>query len=228
MQPRPAPLSTSVSAAQSLPRQRLLPVMHLDSFDLAGMVHETSLAFDAPLSFGPVTGAQSAICPAEWLGERIEDALSVANALGNYSSPIHVSAPMPALGHADTPSACEAAVRRARACPQEICLEFEDAAYCANQGDALRHVSTLRGRGFRIGIDARKSWQATTTPPLRMLIDSIRIKADDLDIEADLASRVADVAAEGVCVITDGARWRDRDALTALGVSLAISPKADA
>lgn len=228
MQPRPAPFSMFHSDQVNGPKQRFLPIMDFASFDLVGLAHETDTAFDAPVAFGPVTGSAVSACPAEWLADVIETALGGANSLRRTVGPIHISAPSPALSHSDTPRLCEAAVRRARACPQEICLEFEDAAFFDCADEALERVSALRSHGFRVGIDARWSWQAVTTPPLRMLIDSVRVDAHQLDLEADLADRVESVAAEGISVIAEHARWRDAEPLKRAGVCLAVAPRADA
>ena len=228
MQPRPAPISKHFSDRAQNPRQRFLPVMHLESYDLVGLVHQSQATFDSPVAFGPITGSQPRACPAEWLGDQIETALGAADSTNRSAGPIHVSAPSTALGHPDTPRICETAVHRVRACAQEVCLDFEDSAFFDTPKDAVENVGALRSRGFRVGIDARKSWQAGTTPPLRMLIDSVRVQADHLDTEPDLASRVKDVAAEGVSIVAERARWRDAELLQALGVGYVVAPSADA
>lgn len=228
MQPRPAPLLNSSTDRAPTQRQRFLPVMHLKNYDLVGLVHQSDATFDAPVAFGPVTGVQPMACPADWLAGQIEKAMNGTQQANRTAGPVHISAPCTALGHPDTPRACEAAVRRARACAQEVCLDFEDSAFFDTPKDAVEHVGALRSRGFRVGIDARKSWQAGTTPPLRMLIDSVHIRADDLYVESQLAGRVKEVAEEGVAIIAERGRWRDADLLQALGVKYAVAPSADA
>ncbi|MEO0466363.1 MAG: EAL domain-containing protein [Pseudomonadota bacterium] len=229
MQPRTTPLlpQRSVQKPASI-KHRFLPVMDLLSCDLVGQVYENDQPFDASVSFGPVTSAFNSPCPAEWLGLHVEDALVLASGSGRKDGPIHIAAPVPALSHPDSADACEAAVRRARACPQEICLDFDDTAFVDSGADATTHVSALRRRGFRVGIDARRSWQSATTPTLRMLIDTVRITARQLDTEQDLVERVLSVAEEGVAIMADGARWRDSHDLCELGVSFATAPRADA
>ena len=207
---------------------RFKRIMDLTTYDAVGLAHSGGRVFEEQVRFGPMTMSEQAPCPAEALAERIEAALVASSAMSEHVRPLHVSAPLAALAHPDTAAACDAAIRRARACPQEICLEFEDCAFAQHPSDAISRVRTLRRHGLRVGVDARRAWTATTNLQLRMLLDSVRIDVRMLAYEPDLVERLEAARFAGMAVIGDYARWRDADELLEAGVTLATRPRADA
>lgn len=202
--------------------------MDLATYDAVGLVHSGGRAFEEQARFGHSAMLSDVPCPANALAERVESALVASTALGEHLRPLQIRAPMAALAHPDTGPACEAAVRRARACPQEVCLEFEDCAFAQRPADAIRHVRALRRQGLRVGVDARRAWAAATNFQLRMMLDSLRVDARLLEHEPTLVDSIESGQAAGMVVIGEHAYWRDADYLIGQGVTLAVSPRADA
>ena len=211
-----------------IPGHSFKTILDLATYDVVGLAHTGGRVFEEQARFGPANLADTVACPAEALATRVEAALLASIARDQVSRPLHITAPLAALAHPDAAAACDAAVRRARACPQEICLEFEDCAFAQNPADAIRNVRAFRRFGLRVGVDARRAWNATTNLQLRMLLDSVRVDVRVLGYEADLVERLEAARFAGMAVIGDYARWRDVDELLEAGVTLATCPAADA
>jgi hypothetical protein len=134
---------------------------------------------------------------------------------------------MAALSDLDSPMAAEAGARRANLLPQEIRIDFCDASVVAMEDLALDRLDAFRRRGFRVGLDARKSWRMAMGARARLTIEAVRLaptRCEALDIPL---SRLEIAAAEGVALIADDVRWRDAEALAQIGVLYALAPRSD-
>ena len=135
---------------------------------------------------------------------------------------------MPALAHENTALFCDAAVRQTRFCAQEFVFEFKDAALHASRTDLLEHVQNLRKRGFRVSLDARRSFETKLCGNLRLMLDTIRVEADAVWSDPALQEKIEIAAESGIGVIAQNARYRDSEALIRLGVTYGAGLKADA
>lgn len=208
---------------------RFAPIMHLESGAAIAALAEAPTDFAEKPSFGPAAlGAPQQDSPAKWLADRIETIAAGAKLLEMNNRPIILPAPIAAFSHSRTANACEAAVIRSRLCPQEICLEFSDAAFAASPSDAAHRVRNLRRLGFRVSIDARKAWNAKLNSGLRLSLDTYRVDARHLLTDADLQYQCEAAAASGITVIAERARWRNADWLVDFGIEHAIRPQTDA
>ena len=228
MQSRQQYLSERVRYAP-LPHVRFAQIMHLESGDAVAALAETPSRFSERPSFGPAALQVPHLDnPAKWLADQIETIAAAANLLEVTERPIVVKAPIAAFAHSGTGAACEAAVVRSKLCPQEICLEFSDAAFASSPKDAANRVKGLRLLGFRVSIDARRAWNAHLSTQLRLTLDTYRINAEHLQNDTDLQWQCEAAAASGITVIAERARWRDSDWLSDFGVEYAVRPRTDA
>ncbi len=211
-----------------LPRLRFRPVMHLGTGDLISTLCQSRVRFGETVDFGPGEASRLSHSPAAWLADHLEDAAETAEMTGMHTRPIIVKAPLAALTHAHTGIACETAIRRTHLCPQEICIEIEDGAVALSMTEGGQHVRALRRRGFRVSLDARKAWNTSLDSRMRLMLDAMRIDAEKLYASEDLQTKCTIATAAGISVIAERARWRDADALSALGVHYAIAPRTDA
>lgn len=222
-------LTTPTLTTRRINRQvRFLPVLHLLAGDMLGLAAEEALEYEERVSFGPVTGRTEAPNPAKWLASRLTRIASAAWAEGSSGRPILVAAPMAALADPNTALACDAAIRRTTMCQQEFCLMFQDAAFADENIDNTSRVARLRKAGFRVGIDMRQSWHAGLSESLRLMIDTIRVDAEELEASPDLQDIVLAARESGILVVADNASWRDGAVLEDTGISGAIAPRCDA
>ena len=123
--------------------------------------------------------------------------------------------------------AAEAGVKRSNLLPQEIRIDFSDASLAALEDLALDRVDAFRRRGFRIGLDARRSWRTAMGARARETFEAVRL--DPMGMQAlDIPmSRLEVASAGGVCLIAENVRWRDAEKLAEVGIDFAMSPKAD-
>lgn len=222
--PTPNPSRSRPAGAPAL---RFAPVIHLASGDQVGMIAELAGRPDDQVRFGPEGPAWSDHCPADWLAGQLETAVCAANAVGDYSRPIHLPLPLPSLLHPASGPACEAAARRVRTCPQEICFEVDDGLISSDDRTAIDALHGLFKRGFRLGLDSRRTWQAAVNPAIALMLTAIRIDADELADCPALAAMAERTAAWGVSIIAEQAHWRDSERLSACGIDYAVSPRAD-
>lgn len=224
----PSLTSPSITRNAAQARVRFQPVVHLVAGDMLGLAAEEMVEFEERVLFGPVTGRTPEMDAGAWLAERLVRVASAAWAEGTQGRPILVPAPMAALVDQNTAVACDAAVRRTTMCQQEFCLIFSDAAFSAEDVDSTSRVARLRKHGFRVGIDMRRSWQTGLNEAMRLMIDTIRVDADELEQSAELQEVVAVARATGILVVADNANWRDGDHLGDSGIDGAIAPRCDA
>ena len=212
-------------------RNRLLPVMQLESGEAVLLFAEAEKRFEERAVFGraALAAERSEACsPAEWIAERVEDVAQDAH-YRTTERPVIVPIPMVALIHPDTPVACDAAVSRTHLCPQEICLEVEDAALALPSGQsAMEGIEALRRCGFRVSLNATRSWQSPLSYSLRVLLDSMRVDARKIETDDELLDRIDAAACSGMLVIAENAFWRDTHFLKEVGVEYGFRMKADA
>lgn len=208
------------------PRVRFRPVVRLADGEAFGMHAETDINFEDTFHPRHLTGAPLPSAAA-WLGDLIERAGRMAQETGAKHRPLSISAPMAALADQDGPMAAEAGIARAGLLAQEIRLDFCDASVCALEDLALDRVDAFRRRGFRVGLDARKSWRTPMGARARMTFEAVRLDPSRCAALEIPMTRLEVAAAEGVALIAENVRWRDTDQLAELGISFAMAPRAD-
>lgn len=212
-------------------RNRLLPVMHIETGEAVLLFAETEKRFEERAVFGRAALAAECsepVSPATWMADYVED---VAHDAHNRTTerPVIIEMPLVALIHPDTAVACDAAIGRTRLCPQEICFEIQDAALALPAAhNAQEGIEALRHRGFRISLNATRSWQCPLNHSMRLLMDSLRIDARKIDTEAELQDRIEAAVSSGMLVIAENANWRDSYYLSELGVEYGFRMRADA
>jgi predicted signal transduction protein with EAL and GGDEF domain len=163
---------------------------------------------------------------AAWLGDMIERAARLAHDT-ETARPVSVTAPMAALADRDAPMAAEAGVKRSNLLPQEVRIDFSDASVIALEDLALDRIDAFRRRGFRVGLDARKSWRTPMGQRARMSFEAVRLDPSRMEILDVPMSRLEVAAADGVALIAENVRWRDAEKLAEHGIHFAMSPRAD-
>ena len=214
---------------QTLPAPivRFEPVLDLATGDALGMAAELPFCFEDGATFGPAHTRKAEANSARWMADRLGDVASVAHDFRQDHRPIIVPAPVAALANPDTALACDARVRRSTFCQQEFCLEFTDTAFAGDPVDCTNRVAHLRRHGFRVSVDMRKSWQTPIAEGMRLLIDTLRVDARNLDCD-QLMEACEAAAAAGILVIAEHANWRDANELSRLGISAGTRLRADA
>tara|TARA_R110000868_G_scaffold137649_2_gene351204 strand:- start:13 stop:615 length:603 start_codon:yes stop_codon:yes gene_type:complete len=196
--------------------------------DVTCLIAETERRFEERAVFGIGSDTQNQHSPASWLASLLEDVANYVQDEGSLARPILVQAPIAALLHRDTPLACDAAIKRTRFCPQEICIEFADASLNMPAADTAKSVRNLRKKGFRVSVNSMKSWAAPMDSNLQMMLDTLRVDARKIETEPDLRARIEASAASGIAIIAENAAWRDGEMLAKLGVCFARAPRSDA
>lgn len=210
-----------------LPELAFRPIVRLDDGAAFGVHADTEFAFEDTCSLRHMSDAEHPSA-AQWLGDVINRACRSADDLTRARRPISVTAPLAALSDRDSAMAAEAGARRSGLLPQEVRIDFIDGSVCALDDIALDRLESFMRRGFRIGLDARRSWKTSMGARARALFEAVRIdpsRFEALDIQP---ARLEVCAGEGVAIIADNVRWRDCDHLATLGVRYAVAPRADA
>ncbi len=211
-----------------MPALRFEPVIHLVQGDIVNLIAETPKRYEERASFGASGLIAERISPALWLAHQVEQTAILAREEDAMARPILIEAPSAAMMHPDTPMACEAAAARGRLCPQEICIEVEDACFAQSRTDVSNSIQALRKRGFRVGINATRSWCTPLDTGLRLMLDSVRIDAHQLWSSNDLVGRVEAAVACGMAVVAENVHYRDGAELAEMGIELGVRPRADA
>jgi hypothetical protein len=214
------------TVATRQPRLRFRPVVRLADGEAFGIHAEADINFED--TFHP-RHLQDATLPsaAAWLGDLIERAGRLAQDTSANHRPLSISAPMAALADADAPMAAEAGVMRAGLLPQEIRLDFCDASVSTLEDLALDRVDAFRRRGFRVGLDARKSWRTPMGARASMTFEAVRLDPSRCEALEIPMTRLEVACADGVALIAENVRWRDTERLADMGISFAMAPKAD-
>lgn len=227
---RPTTYSSPHANTPTDQRNRLLPIMHLETGEAVLLFAETEKRFEERAVFGPAALAaegSEVASPAQWMADHLE---AVAHDAHNRTTerPVIVEMPLVALIHPDTAMACDAAIARTRLCPQEICLELQDAALALPAArSAQGRIEALRRCGFRVSLNSTRSWQCALDHNLRILLDSIRVDARKIESEDALQDRIEAASCAGMLVIAENAHWRDSYYLNELGVEYGFRMRAD-
>ena len=208
------------------PRIRFRSVVRLADGEAFGMHAESDINFEDTFHPRHLTGAPLPSAAA-WLGDLIERAGRLAQETNQTLRPLSILAPMAALADQDAPMAAEAGIARAGLLPQEVRLDFCDASVCALEDLALDRVDAFRRRGFRVGLDARKSWSTPMGARARVTFEAVRIEPSRCEALEIPMTRLEVAAAEGVALIAENVRWRDAEQLAELGICFAVAPRAD-
>lgn len=211
---------------ERVPRLRFKPVVRLHDGASFGLQLETDIAFEDTFHPRHLAGAELP-SPAAWLGNLIERAAKLAQDDDYRQRPISISAPMGALADLDTPMACEAGALRSKLLPQEFRIDFCDASICAMEDLALDRLDAIRKRGFRVGLDARRSWRTPMNARARMTFEAVRLDPCGCAASDIPLSRLEAAAADGVALVADNVHWRDADRLAESGIGFALAPKMD-
>lgn len=213
----------AAQAEQARIRQRIVAVLDtVTGVRLAGLV-QSARQFEEHARFGASDAPQEGACL--FLAREIESLMNTASADSARDSYLVLPCPAIALGDGNTPIACDAAARRAGLLHQEICLEFPGSAL---EADSVARLARLKQTGFRLGLDLRKSGPVALNEALRVLIDTIRLDARDLD-QAPAYSGMLDAASQTrVLVVAEQAHWRDGASLARRGVRGFVRPRTDA
>lgn len=208
---------------------RFAPVVNLMTGETVTLIAETEKRFEERAVFGRAALAaerSQPASPAAWLAAHVELVANEAHESETHR-PVIVPAPLAALIDPNTAMACDAAIRRTQLCAQEICIEVADAALALPTREAQTAVESLRRCGFRVSLNATRSWEASLSTAMRLLLDSIRIDARHIDMEAGVDARIEAATSCGMAVIAENANWRDGDYLASLGVELGLRPRLD-
>lgn len=228
---RPSHYHSFEPATAASARNRLLPVMHLETGEAVLLFAETEKRFEERAVFGrtaPAAERSEAVSPAKWMAEHVEAVAHDAHSR-TTERPVIVELPLVALIHPDTAVACDAAIARTRLCPQEICLEIQDAALALPAArNAQDGIEALRKCGFRVSLNATRSWQCALSHSMRILLDSLRVDARKIEGDEALQDRIEAAASAGMLVIAEHANWRDSYYLGELGVEYGFRMRADA
>lgn len=228
---RPSQYHRFETAPTAAARNRLLPVMHLETGEAVLLFAETEKRFEERAVFGRTASAaesSEAVSPAQWMAGHIEAVAHDAHSR-TTERPVIVELPLVALIDPDTAVACDAAIARTRLCPQEVCLEIQDAALALPAArNAQERIEALRKCGFRVSLNATRSWQCPLSHSMRILLDSLRVDARKIDGDEDLQDRIEAAASSGMLVIAEHANWRDSYYLGELGVEYGFRMRADA
>jgi hypothetical protein len=224
----PAPEDRSSAAHPARPpRLRFRPVFRLADGAPSGLVAENDIEY-CDRRFPAACRADEEVTAAAWLGALIERSAARVQMSGSSFRPLSISAPAAALTDIDAPLAAEAGARRTGLLPQEIRIDFDDAAVAALEDAAADRLEAMHRKGFRIGLDCRRGWRTPIGARLAMLVEAVTVSPARLEAQGVPLARVKSAAAAGVMVIADAARWRDGPDLAAIGVVYAVQPTADA
>lgn len=225
--------SLSVRAETQAPkfksRLRVNPAVHLCSGDLVGAFVEHAVKFeDTPaLSLRPTT-LENRPSAAKWVAEKITELATYCDTTGNTERPLILPIPGIALADAETIDAAVHAAGQTRLCHQEISFELTDAALCAAPAYAEAFIKAARKLGFRVSIDARTSHDASLSPTTWLMIDTLRLRTNDLETQPSLDSKVEIAASAGVAIVAENPFWREGEYLARLGIDYGLSPRTDA
>ncbi len=219
-------VNETAPASTREPRLRFRPVVRLDDGVSFGLDVETDITFEETFSLRDMM-SENAPSAATWLGDIIERTAKLAQETGNEARPISIVAPMSALADLDAPMAAEAGARRANVLPQEIRIDFTDASVSEMEEMALDRIENFRKHGFRVGLDARKSWRTPMNARARITFESVRIEPTSIAALDIPISRMEVAAADGVSLIAENVMWRDAEKLAEVGICYAVAPRAD-
>jgi len=207
-------------------RLRFRPIVRLEDGSAFGMHAEADIAFEDTFNVHHLSEAQLPSC-AGWLGDLIERTARLAHDSTYPVRPISITAPMAALSDPDAPMAAEAGALRSKLLPQEFRIDFCDASIVALEDQALDRLDAFRRRGFRVGLDARKSWRTPMGARARMAFEAVRLDPQRREILEIPLTRLEVAAADGIALIAENVHWRDAEKLAEIGIAYALAPRSD-
>ncbi len=219
-------VSEPAPVAARLPRLRFKPIVRMEDGAAFGAHVEAEFQFEDTFRPRHLSDAEHPSA-ASWLGDIIERVGRMARESDNRLRPISITAPMAVLADRDAPMAAEAGVRRGGLLPQEIRIDFVDASVSALEDLAMDRLDAFRKRGFRVGLDARRSWHTPMNARARQTFEAVRLEPNHRDALDIPLSRIEAAAADGVALIAENVHWREAETLADLGVHFAMTPRAD-
>ncbi|MEL7128765.1 MAG: hypothetical protein AAGK23_04400 [Pseudomonadota bacterium] len=207
---------------------RFEPAIHLCSGEKVGAFVETHRQFAEQPKFGPATGTITPLSAGEWLAAHIADIVLATAHYGVVDRPIVVNAPSACLSDRATPALCLEQITNSPLCAQEFSLEFENAAFETCDLETMAAVRPFRQRGFRVSVDARRNWTTHIPAHVWLMVDTLRIHAEQFETDIALQDTVSAASQAGVSIVAVGARWRDGEALAEHGICYGIKPRTDA
>lgn len=223
------PHSSTAPASEATRSQiRLRPALHLCSGDAVGAFLESAFEFEEKPVFSSHDRSTVASSPSAWVAAQISKLAVLCQLTEATERPIIIPVPAASSGDPNMVEACIDATAQTHLCHQELSLEFTDAALSQYGGDTTQLIRSFRQRGFRVSIDARKSASVSLPAPSWLMIDTLRIKASDIDGDAALESVIDAAASAGVAIVAQRPLWRDGDYLASRGIDYGLSPRADA
>ncbi|MEM0985662.1 MAG: EAL domain-containing protein [Pseudomonadota bacterium] len=207
---------------------RLNPVLNLLSGDTVGMMAGRDLAYEDAARFGLACLDPIANTPQNHVVSLIADAAALSRSSAKDDRPIHVPVPLTALTSRGFAAACRRAAERSCLCPQELVLDVVDSAIFHRNTDVMARLYALHGLGFRIGIDARQTWDAPHADGIGLLVERITIRGWAIEHDRSLEDSIEAASNAGVEIIAERPYWRDGPWLADLGVTCAINPRRDA
>jgi len=221
---------TDPHQANSPPKQqlRLHPSVHLCRGDTVGAFVDPMFRLDDGPKFGPAR-AQTPTSNLEGrLINQLEQLASHCEVMSVAARPLVLPVPICVLETPALIDACLITIQHTRLCPQEIAFEFSDADLVRHSGFEFNLFRSLRMRGIRVAIDARKSFQSRLQPMSWLMVDSLRISGDHIELDQALDDMVANAAEAGVSIVVDKPKWRDGDYLAKMGIEYGVQPRLDA
>lgn len=215
---------TPNASLKPLGRVRTRAIRNLSDGQAVGVVADQRRSFEEEPVFGLMANRSVAHNPAKWLASQIQD---LGSSLELEQRPVILPAPLTALAHSQTSKVCSDAVHMTNLCHQEICIEFDDAAFAGDSYDAVSRLTRLKREGFRVGANISRSFNSRFTESEFLLLDTLRVSVANLYHDAALLAVVESAAQMGTMVIATDAKWRDADTLSNHGIYCAIDPKTD-
>lgn len=207
---------------------RLTSAIHLCSGDTVGAFVEHARGFDDKPSFIR-KGLRAAETDAtRWVADKIRDIAVLCETLCFADRPLILPIPACALTDAHLLDAVTKSISQTRLCHQEISFELPDAALATAGQHVYDFISTFRKNGFRVSIDARKSWISEFSGHTWLMIDTLRINAAEIDVDSDLEIMIETARSAGVAIVAEKPFWRDGDYLASIGIDYGLKPRADA
>jgi len=219
--------SLTQTKALSATAVRFQKIYNLENGKAVFLLAQSLRRFEEGVRFGPRTGTDSQITPAGWLAQHIYNVACQAHCESSVR-PILIEIPVSALLDDNICMACHAAIEATPLCPQEISLDISDSSVSLLGTGLNRTLEKLRRLGFRLSLNASRTWAAPLTSPLRLLFEAMRIDAHQFEQAADLQQRVDTAYASGFAIIAEQAHWRDGAYLARQGIQYALKPNCDA
>ncbi len=212
---------------QTTPQIRAHNCIHLCSGDTVGAIVEYAQNFeDTPIVF-PSGNELIQTSPSDWVGEKILDVAAMCETIECNERPLVMPVPAMVLADPLTLDACIKATAQTRLCHQEISLELTDSAITLHTEEAHAFCHMMRRKGFRVSVDARKTWENDLPGTDWLMVDTLRVRAKDIDTQRDIEDLIEVAASAGVAIIAEQAHWRDGEYLARMGIDYGTKPRAD-